>query len=76
MRIGDPARKHGIADDDMRHAARNAIRRVVMDDDLVMLIGPATDGALLEIGVLDLEGDDPVVIHAMNLRQKFSKFLS
>jgi hypothetical protein len=33
-----------------------------------MLIGPARDGSLLEIGVLDFEGDDPVVIHAMPVR--------
>jgi hypothetical protein len=39
-----------------------------MDDDLVMLIGPASDGALLEIGVLDIDGDDPVIIHADTLR--------
>jgi hypothetical protein len=36
-----------------------------------MLIGPATDGTLLEIGILDLEGEDPVVIHAMPARPKF-----
>lgn len=59
MRIGDPARKHGVADADIWHAARTAVRRIVMDEDLTMLIGPAADGALLEIGVLDLEGDDP-----------------
>ena len=35
----------------------------------------ASDGALLEIGVLDIDGDDPVVIHAMALRQKFYRFL-
>jgi hypothetical protein len=35
-----------------------------------MLIGPAQDGSLLEIGILDAEGDDPVVIHAMPLRDK------
>jgi hypothetical protein len=46
-----------------------------MDDDLTMLIGPATDGALLEIGVLDLDGWDPVVIHAMPLRPKFYRLL-
>lgn len=46
-----------------------------MDEDLTMLIGPATDGALLEIGVLDLDGEDPVVIHAMKLRAKFQRFL-
>lgn len=51
------------------------MRRVHMDDDLVMLIGPASDGALLEIGVLDIDGDDPVVIHADTLRRKFYKFL-
>jgi len=46
-----------------------------MDDDLTMLVGPASDGALLEIGVLDLNGDDSVVIHAMPLRQKFYRLL-
>jgi hypothetical protein len=29
----------------------------------------------VEIGVLDLEGEDPVVIHAMPLRRKFNRFL-
>src|SRR5260370_40410406 len=48
-----------------------AIRKIDMDDDLTMLIGPARDGAPLEIGVLDLSGDDPVIIHAMRLRPKF-----
>ena len=75
MRIGEPARKHGIADPDIWHAVRNAMRRIPLDDDLIMLIGPATDGALLEIGILDIEGDDPVVIHAQPLRPKFHRFL-
>lgn len=47
-----------------------------MDDDLTMLIGPARDGTPLEIGVLDLNGDDAVVIHAMRLRPKFYQFIS
>jgi hypothetical protein len=46
-----------------------------MDDDLIMLIGPASDGELLEIGVLDIDGDDPVVIHADTLQPKFYMFL-
>jgi hypothetical protein len=75
MRIGEPARRHGVTDTDITHATRTAIRRVRMDDDLTMLIGPATDGALLEIGVLDLDGWDPVVIHAMPLRPKFYRLL-
>ena len=48
---------------------------VVTDDDLTMLIGPASSGPLLEIGVLDIDGDDPVVIHAMALRPRFYRFL-
>lgn len=46
-----------------------------MDEDLTMLIGPASNGALLEVGVLDIDGGDPVVIHAMTLRAKFHRFL-
>jgi hypothetical protein len=76
MRIGEPARRHGVSDADVWHAVRNAMRWVEMDDDLTMLIGPAADGALLEIGVLDIVGDDPVVIHAMSLRPKFYRFLA
>jgi hypothetical protein len=36
----------------------------------------AQDGSLLEIGVLDMTGDDPVVIHAMRLRPKFYQFIN
>ncbi|MGO8955884.1 MAG: hypothetical protein ACLQFR_00705 [Streptosporangiaceae bacterium] len=46
-----------------------------MDDDLTMLIGPARDGTPLEIGVLDINGEDPVIIHAMRLRPRFYSFI-
>jgi hypothetical protein len=36
------------------------LRRIAVNDDLTMVIGPGTDGALLEIGRLDLTGEDPV----------------
>ena len=75
MRIGEPARNHGIADPDMEHAVRHARRRIRMDEDLTMLLGPSTSGTLLEIGVLGLDSDDPVIIHAMSLRPKFHRFL-
>ncbi|WP_051442346.1 hypothetical protein [Saccharomonospora iraqiensis] len=64
-----------MAEADIRHATRHGLRRVRMDEDLTMLIGPSRTGALLEIGILGLEGDDPVVIHAMLLRAKFQRFL-
>ena len=40
-----------------------------------MLIGPDSAGRMLEIGVLDLDGDDPVAIYAMPLRAKFRRAL-
>lgn len=75
MRIGGPAHRHGVTEMDMLHATRNARRWVVMDEDLTMLIGSAGDGSVLEVGVLDLVGEDPVVIHAMALRAKFHRLL-
>ena len=75
MRIGQPARRHGVSDEDIRHAIRAAMRRVHMDDEMTMVIGPGADGQLLEVGVLDLYGDAPVVIHAMTLRPTFRRFL-
>ena len=73
MRIADGARKHGIADADMLHAAQNAIVAVGQDDQL-LVIGAAHDGTLLEVVVLDPD-EDPVLIHAMRLRQKFYRYL-
>ena len=65
-----------MTDDDIWHAVRNATRKIDMEEDLTMLIGPARNGTPLEIGVLGLGSDDPVVIHAMRLRPKFYSFIS
>jgi len=74
--IGDSARKHGIADDDIHHAVRNATREVALGARALM-IGPSTTGELLEIVILDAEDDDDelVAIHAMPLRPKFHRYL-
>jgi hypothetical protein len=73
MRIAEPARRHGMATADIWHAVRNAMRR--LDNEVTILIGTARDGALLEIGVLDIDGDDPVIVHAMPLRRRFHPYL-
>lgn len=73
MEIAHSARKHGIADADMLHAAQNAVAAVPQGDRL-LLIGAAHDGTMLEVGVLDPD-DDPTLIHAMKLRRKFYRYL-
>jgi hypothetical protein len=71
MRVAQTARKHGIADGDMLHATRNAIAQWRLDDDFTMRVGPGHDGDLLEIGVLGIDTDDPVIVHAMPARPQY-----
>jgi hypothetical protein len=68
--IADSARRHGIADEDMLHAVRNAIATEDLDDGFTMFIGPARDASLAEVGVVDGE-DGPVIVHAMVARPKY-----
>lgn len=60
MEIADSARKHGIADEDIRHAVRVPVRRVAHGEDRVLIIDPE---------------DDPTAIHAMPLRREFYDYL-
>lgn len=69
VEIADNARKHGVVDEDIEHAVRNAIR-VVSQRDRDLYIGADRTGRLLEVVVLDDDGQ-PVAIHAMPLRPKF-----
>jgi hypothetical protein len=69
--IAQAARKHGIADEDMFHALRNPIAQWRLDDDFTMRLGPARDGDLLEVGVLGIDTDDPVIVHAMRARPQY-----
>lgn len=66
-------RKHGVADEDIEHAVRNAIR-IVSQADRDLYIGADRTGRLLEVVVLDDDGQ-PVAIHAMALRPKFYEHL-
>jgi hypothetical protein len=69
------ARRHDIADEDMVHAVLYAIRVVEHDYSMAMVLGPDRAGRLLEVGVVDLDGDEPVIVHAMPMRWKYQRFL-
>lgn len=73
MDIEPSARKHGVADDDMRHALRRHWRAFETNDPAVTLfIGPSLSGDPLEIGVVT-DDDGTAIIHAMPARPKFLK---
>lgn len=73
VRVGESARKRGIPDEDMFHALRNYLRRIPDQGayGLTMYIGPARDGAVLEIGVADDDEEDARIVHAMPARPKY-----
>jgi hypothetical protein len=75
VEIADSARKHGIRDEDIRHAIRHPLC-VVPGSGRDLVIGADRSGQLLEVVVLDDDPDEePIVIHAMPLRPKFHRYL-
>ena len=67
------ARKHGISELDSQHAYRNSMDAFEVGEDMTMLIGPARDGTVLEVGVVKAS-DQPghvLIVHAMRARAKF-----
>lgn len=71
VRVAEPARKHGISDEDMLHAVRNSIGEWPLDDGFIMCVGPAYNGELVEVGLLGLDSEDPVIVHAMPCRTQY-----
>lgn len=71
MEIRPSAYRHGVSAGEIRHAIENPIR-VLAVDEVDMYIGAAgPHGALIEVGVLVVDDDRLVVIHAMPARTKF-----
>ncbi len=75
MEIYESARKHGISDDDMRHAIDNALATGEQEDGKVLYLGPDSAGNLLEVVTVARENDDEIVIHAMRMRRIYEPFL-
>lgn len=76
VEIRPSARKHGISDDDIRHAIDNAIAAITRPEQpgFTMLIGPDAAACLLEVGVIETDDQD-YVIHAMAARNKYLSML-
>lgn len=75
MEIHPAARKHGVADEDIRHAATNAITVDDQDDDARLYLGPARDAAILEVVTIRRDDGTELAIHAMKMRTKYQRLL-
>ena len=71
MGVAESAHRHGTTDEEIRHAVANAIRFHDLDEGLVMIVGPTATGALIEVGLVTADDDDPIAVHAMAARAKF-----
>jgi hypothetical protein len=75
------SRKHGIADEDVLHAARGFLVAYPLQDGdqdgprRELRLGPDRAGNLLETVVLLLDDGDELVIHAMRMRPKYRGLL-
>ncbi len=76
MEIHRKARRHRVADEDIEHAYEHALAWAEFSDDLplYLVVGPDYAGILLELVVMEAQGDE-LVIHAMALRRGTSQEL-
>jgi len=60
-----------VQDADILHALANPLRGLASqgEHEVTMIVGPARDGLMLEVGVVF--DDDPRAIHAMPARRKY-----
>jgi hypothetical protein len=80
VKIRNSARRHGIADADIRHAIDHAlaagpVETNVESIDGVLYIGPDRDGGMLEVITVEDTDDGEVAIHAMKLRKTYERYL-
>ncbi len=68
--IAGSARKHGVSNEDIRHAYANPIRVFDLDEGFTMIIGANKAAIVYEIGVVG-GVPAPVVVHAMKARDNF-----
>lgn len=64
------ARRHGISDEAILHAYRNAFMAYPQPGGLTILVGDDGFGRLLEIGV-DRTSERDVIVHAMLARNRY-----
>ena len=69
------ARKHGIPDEDIHHAAEHAMTIDDQDDDTRLYLGPSRSAELLEVVTIIRNDGSELAIHAMEMRPKYQRLL-
>jgi hypothetical protein len=75
VEIHSSARKHGIADEDIEHAMRNALAIDDQEDDTRLYLGPARSADLLEVVTIMRDDGSELAIHPMKMRPGYRRML-
>ncbi len=78
MEIWEPARKHGVSDESIRHAIEYAVASEEAGEEPLrrLFIGPDLAGNLLELVAIIRADRELLVVHAMAMRPKYRHLLS
>lgn len=74
-RIHPPARKRGIADEDIEHATAHAMAIDDQQDDTRLYLRPSRRADLLEVVTVVRDDGSELAIHAMKMRAKYKRLL-
>ena len=78
MEIHRSARKHGVANADIRHAVAHQLRQRDVSNEppwRVLYLGPDRAGNLLEVVVIERDDGTELAIHAMKMQHKYEYLL-
>jgi hypothetical protein len=79
VEIHRSARRHGLGDDDIRHAIEHPLVVVDLEPEAdppkLLLLGPDVAGNVLEVIILLLADDRSLAVHAMPVRKGYLPLL-
>lgn len=76
MRTSRSAHKHGVTDADIAHALDYSVREIDLGDRRWLVLGPGRAANIVELIVLiNGEGDEWAVIHAMPITDQHLRFM-
>ncbi len=75
MDVHPSAFKHGIAEEDIEHAIRQAMVIEDMEEDTRLYLGPSRSADMLELVAIVRDDGTELVIHAMPMRPKYRRLL-
>jgi hypothetical protein len=75
VEVHESAHRHGVVDEDIKHATAQAMTIEDQDDDTRLYLGPSRDARLLEVVTIVRDDGSELVIHAMPMRPRYERLL-